>query len=106
METIMPLPSRLLLLPLLAACAGMAGQKAETAQTAPVPAPEPAGESVACEPGAYDHLVGTPLAAVTLPAGLETRIIEPGMYVTMEYVAERLTIEVDEDGVITAARCG
>ncbi|SFE57829.1 I78 family peptidase inhibitor [Roseivivax sediminis] len=73
------------------------------ASCAEVPSDPPAA---ACTPGAYDSLVGRSLAAVTLPADLPQRVIRPGEMVTMEYRADRLTLEVDEGGTITAARCG
>lgn len=34
------------------------------------------------------------------------RWIEPGMAVTMDYRGDRLNAELDQDGVITAMRCG
>jgi hypothetical protein len=34
------------------------------------------------------------------------RVVRPGQMVTMDYVAERLNIEVDAAGKVTAARCG
>jgi Peptidase inhibitor I78 family len=34
------------------------------------------------------------------------RWIEPGMAVTMDFRPDRLNVELDEDGVITAMRCG
>ncbi|WP_411833467.1 I78 family peptidase inhibitor [Pseudoxanthomonas mexicana] len=35
-----------------------------------------------------------------------TRILKPGQAVTMEYNANRINIEQDEQGVVTAVRCG
>lgn len=68
------------------------------------------GESVTegepCGAAAYADLVGKNLAAVTLPAELNTRVIRPGSMVTQDYVPERLNIELDEGGVITRLRCG
>ena len=34
------------------------------------------------------------------------RVIRPGQMVTMDYVAERLNVEVDAAGKVTSARCG
>jgi len=34
------------------------------------------------------------------------RVIRPGMAVTMDYRADRLNIDVDEDGRITRVHCG
>ncbi|MBB4658492.1 I78 family peptidase inhibitor [Parvularcula dongshanensis] len=89
---------------ILAACG-----TAEPPTSPPVQADgAPATLSAAPDCGADDYrsLVGNPLAAVSLPADLDTRIIRPGEVVTMEYVGTRMTIEVDEDGVVTAVRCG
>ena len=60
----------------------------------------------ACGAAGYQAIVGSPLAAVTLPADLGARIIEPGAAVTMDYNPERLNIEVDTDGRITRVSCG
>ena len=80
---------RLAPLVLLAACSGTAG-----------------GDKGDCAAGRYGALVGRPLAAVTLPADLKTRVVRPGEVVTMEYVADRMTIEVDAKGIVTTVRCG
>ena len=34
------------------------------------------------------------------------RWVEPGMAVTMDFRPDRMTAELDQDGVITALRCG
>lgn len=34
-----------------------------------------------------------------------TRIIRPGMAVTMDYSPDRVNIEIDESGTITGVRC-
>ncbi|MFM6853789.1 MAG: I78 family peptidase inhibitor [Sphingopyxis sp.] len=34
------------------------------------------------------------------------RWVEPGMAVTMDYRGDRLTAELDQDGVVTTLRCG
>ncbi len=70
------------------------------------PPPEPLPDGGTCGAAGYASLVGRPLAAVTLPAELPQRVIRPGEMVTMEFRADRLTIEVDEAGTITAVRCG
>jgi hypothetical protein len=44
------------------------------------------------------------LNGLTLPPA--TRIIEPGMAITMDYSAQRLNVEVDGAGKITRAYCG
>ena len=85
----------LLLVPLLAACAG----------TAPIDA-RPDQSSDACGASGYQSLVGRPLAAASFPAGLDLRLINPGESVTMDYRDTRLNVEVDAGGTITSVRCG
>ncbi|CTQ49276.1 I78 family peptidase inhibitor [Jannaschia donghaensis] len=60
----------------------------------------------ACGAQGYRSLIGTPLAAVTLPADLDMRIVGPGRIGTTDYRPERLNIEVDEAGTITDLSCG
>lgn len=69
------------------------------------PQPEP-GTSDACGASGYQSLVGRNIAAVTLPADLPQRVVHPGEVVTMEFVAGRLTIMVDDNGTILSLRCG
>lgn len=61
----------------------------------------------ACGASALQGLIGQPrsvLAAMTLPE--PTRVIEPGMAVTMDYSPARLNIELDDAGRITRVACG
>ncbi|WP_370338904.1 I78 family peptidase inhibitor [Parvularcula marina] len=67
------------------------------------PKDEPADE---CGAADYKSLVGSPIAAVTLPADLNARIIHPGDMVTKDYRLDRLNIDVDEDGNVTRVYCG
>ena len=82
----------LALLPLLAACAPVAGA--------------PAGGPDACGASGYRSLVGTNIAAVTLPAELNHRVIGPGEMITMEVIEERLNLWVSGSGVIERVTCG
>ncbi|MBM2575451.1 hypothetical protein JQC91_03965 [Jannaschia sp. Os4] len=59
-----------------------------------------------CGAVAYAGLVGSPLAAVTLPAGLNDRVVGPDTAVTMDLDPTRLNIEVDASGTITGLSCG
>ncbi|QBF30300.1 I78 family peptidase inhibitor [Thalassococcus sp. S3] len=59
-----------------------------------------------CGASGYQSLIGQPIAAVTLPADLNMRIVGPGDIVTMEYDASRLNFETDEMGVIQRVTCG
>jgi len=61
----------------------------------------------ACGAAAMQGLVGQDAAVLEgLRFSQPVRVIRPGMAVTMEYSEGRLTIEVDEAGVIVALRCG
>lgn len=54
----------------------------------------------------YKDLIGSNIAALSLPDDLKYRIIYPGMAVTMDYNPERVNIEVTDSGVITRVSCG
>ena len=96
-----------------------ADKPAETASTAPPPVTEPAPPPPAatppptdpaadtCNMAQYATLVGKPSTdAGVPPASATVRIIKPGDQVTMDFLANRLNIEVGADGNITAVRCG
>ncbi len=52
-------------------------------------------------------LVGRSAAVLqTMKFGSETRIIRPGMAVTMDYREDRLNIEIDAAEVISRVTCG
>lgn len=72
------------------------------------PPSAPPGRPAADTCGAADYrgLVGAPLAAVTLPADLDDRVLRPGQAATTDYRAERLNILVDAEGTIVDLRCG
>ncbi|CUH23684.1 Peptidase inhibitor I78 family protein [Jannaschia seosinensis] len=59
-----------------------------------------------CGADGYRGLVGANIAAVTLPAELNDRVIGPDTMVTMDYDPTRLNIRVDEDGRIVELYCG
>jgi hypothetical protein len=69
------------------------------------PVPEDVAQGT-CPADGYATLVGQPLAAVTLPADLDARIIGPDTVVTMDFDPTRMNIYVDEDGVIQRVACG
>ncbi|WP_249218915.1 I78 family peptidase inhibitor [Loktanella sp. SALINAS62] len=81
----------LFILPLLAAC---------TIGPAPVPSED------GCGAASYSGLMGQNIAAVTLPADLNARVIGPNDMVTMDYIESRINFETDSFGVITAITCG
>jgi hypothetical protein len=79
----------------------LAGCVAEGPDTGELP------DEDACGASGLQGLIGQPrsvLAAMTLPA--PTRVIEPGMAVTMDYSPARLNIELDEAGTIIRVACG
>ena len=63
-------------------------------------------EPVPCPAPDYESLVGTNIAAVTLPADLETRIYEEGSALTQDFRPERMNIETDSAGRILRLWCG
>ncbi len=64
------------------------------------------GAADECGAGDYQSLVGSSIAAVTLPADLNHRVIGPDDAYTMDYRPDRLNIYTDEDGIITEVKCG
>ncbi|QYK42319.1 MAG: hypothetical protein KF887_04115 [Paracoccaceae bacterium] len=78
--------------PLIAAC---------TVEPPPTPAPD------ACGAAALQDLVGQPasaLAAMTFAA--PTRVLRPGMAVTMDYREDRLNIEINATERVARVFCG
>ena len=67
---------------------------------------EPATGEDTCGASGYASLVGTNIAAVTLPADLDDRVIGPDTMVTMDFRPTRINFMVDAEGVITEVRCG
>ncbi|MBL4929148.1 I78 family peptidase inhibitor [Fuscibacter oryzae] len=82
----------LLLLPVLAAC---------------VTEPPPLPPQDSCGAAALQGLVGQPATALQVMRFAHTvRVIEPGMMVTQDYVADRLNIHIDKQGLISRVVCG
>ena len=54
----------------------------------------------------YSGLVGTNVAAVTLPADKVVRVLKEGQPATMDFLEDRLNIETDDDGIILRLYCG
>lgn len=70
-------------------------------------APVAMPDADACGAAALQTLVGQPASVLeTMRFGVETRIIRPGMAVTMDYRADRLNIEIDAGEVIARVVCG
>lgn len=74
---------------------------------APVATPATAEEATAqdtCGASGYASMIGTNIAAVTLPTTV--RVIAPDTVVTMDFRADRVNIRTDAGGIITAVDCG
>lgn len=66
--------------------------------------PEPVEN--ACGAAELQVLVGQPAAVLqTMKFGTQTRIIRPGMAVTMDYRPDRLNIDIDHSEQITRVYC-
>lgn len=66
--------------------------------------PSPEGS---CGAPDLQYLVGQSDSVLqTMKFGGDTRIIYPGMAVTMDYREDRLNIEIDEAGKISRVNCG
>lgn len=107
------MPQRLLILLVLAI--GVTAGCASAPQAAPArPATPPSGGEIlppppfedTCGAMGYKGLVGRPVAAVTLPDTLRTRVIKPGDAVTKDYRPARMNIDLDDEGVIVRLWCG
>lgn len=62
-----------------------------------------------CGARQYQSLVGKDRAAITeagLIEGPELRILGPGAIVTMDHRPDRMNIDLDDAGRVTAVRCG
>ncbi len=92
--------SFLFVLPLLAAC-----QPAPTGTVDVGSGARPIGGD-ACNAAQYADKVGGPMGDLRYPPSRETRLINPGEMVTMEFNPERLNIEIDKAGRVVAVTCG
>ncbi|MGR3540032.1 MAG: I78 family peptidase inhibitor [Hasllibacter sp.] len=59
-----------------------------------------------CGASDYRGAIGTPLAALSLPADLDDRIVRPGDAVTQDYRPGRINFELDENDVVARVTCG
>ncbi|BAI98127.1 hypothetical protein Sj15T_25220 [Sphingobium sp. TA15] len=93
----------LIFLPLLAACAGANGKG---------PAAQPPAAEGPCRDEGLDRFLGQTASAATgaellKASGARTlRWGAPGMAMTMDFRADRLTVSYDGKMAITSARCG
>jgi hypothetical protein len=80
-------------LTILGACAGNSGN-------------EPVDETAPCGAQGHTALLGSTIAAVTLPADLNDRVVGPNSVMTTDYDPSRLNIETNADGMIIGLSCG
>lgn len=59
-----------------------------------------------CARAEYEGLIGTNIAAVTLPADPKIRVIGPDDLVTTDFIEDRVNIEFDASGEIVRITCG
>ncbi len=92
-----------------AACAQPVNDSPAAPDQEPVSsAPQTREEATAqdtCGASQYSALIGANLAAVTLPAGNNIRVIHPGTPVTQDFRSDRLNIITDANGTITSLEC-
>jgi Peptidase inhibitor I78 family len=90
------------------------GVLASACAAAPPPAPaEPANPALpsaandTCGAGMFAELVGKPIDGPGVPgASRLNRLILPGTQVTMDYIAQRMNIEANAQGIIQRINCG
>ena len=69
--------------------------------------PQPPTLASTCGADGMQSLVGQPASVLqTMRFGTTTRIIRPGMAVTMDFSPSRLNIEIDTAELITRVSCG
>lgn len=72
----------------------------------------PEAGSAGCDAAKVQHLIGTSAdgdlaaKAVHLSGASSMRWLRPGQIVTMEYRADRLNMQLDDQNKVVAARCG
>lgn len=59
-----------------------------------------------CGAQGYTSFLGSNIAAITLPAGLNDRIVGPDTAVTTDFDPSRLNIETTADGLVIGLSCG
>ena len=89
------------------AAAAVAAQPAPVDATGDAPTPEGS-----CDDTQAQWIIGkTPTAADTDQAGkdakaTQVRVLKPGEAATMDFNPNRLNVDLDEKGAVTAVRCG
>lgn len=91
----------------MAACTTTPNASAPKQPDAADAAVMPPEQADACKAQSFQSLVGKPATDPAVPpADRLVRHIRPDSIVTMDYVFNRLNIEIDTQGVITGVRCG
>lgn len=72
----------------------------------PVGSAEPVDPTDPCGAQSYTSFLGSNIAAITLPADLNDRVVGPDAAVTQDYDPSRLNIETTADGLIIGLSCG
>lgn len=81
---------------------------ADAAQDQAQNMPQNAAEATAqdtCGASQYAHLVGTNIAAVTLPADSGIRVVAPDDIVTQDFRPDRINVILDDVGVVLRLEC-
>lgn len=71
------------------------------------PGPAAADRDQPCAAAEFEHLVGSSgdgITASMFPPG--TRILKPGMVMTMDYRGDRLNVVIDGEGNVDRVYCG
>lgn len=80
---------------------------AQPAASEPEPAPAEACDALQAQWTVGKVLTDAELEQARKDAGAESvRTLEPGQVVTMEFRADRLNLELDDQGAVSSARCG
>ena len=98
---------RFFLIPLFLLAACQTGMKTDSAAAPTSVSPAERSADDPCGSRAFENLVGTPGAQVNdsmFPAG--SRVLRPGMVMTMDYRSERLNVVIGEDGTVERVYCG
>lgn len=90
----------------LAACATPASDTG-SAPAADTGTNLPSLETDTCGAGMYAELIGKPIDGPGIPGPSRlVRHIKPGTQVTMDYIGQRMNIEVNDQGLIRKINCG
>lgn len=60
----------------------------------------------ACKASQYQAVIGQNIATVTMPKGVDTRVIGPDTMVTMDHAPDRINFYTTDKGVIERVACG